>query len=79
MYKINIDKYVNLLQDVTSKDEYNNILEAQTQWKKYQEAEDIYYNNYYKASGADKIENPRLALYVFDTAVNMGLCLFSLN
>ena len=34
-----IDKYVNLLKDVTSKDEYNNILEAQTQWKKYQEAE----------------------------------------
>ena len=31
-----IDKYVNLLKDVTSKDEYNNILEAQTQWKKYQ-------------------------------------------
>ena len=34
-----IDKYINLLKDVTSKDEYNNILEAQTQWKKYQEAE----------------------------------------
>ena len=34
-----IDKYVNLLKDVTSKDEYNNILEAQTQWKEYQEAE----------------------------------------
>ena len=34
-----IDKYVNLLKDITSKDEYNNILEAQTQWKKYQEAE----------------------------------------
>lgn len=34
-----IDKYVNLLKDVTSKNEYNNILEAQTQWKKYQEAE----------------------------------------
>ena len=38
-----------------------------------EEVEDIYYNNYYKASGADKIENPRLALYVFDTAVNMGV------
>ena len=34
-----IDKYINLLKNVTSKDEYNNILEAQTQWKKYQEAE----------------------------------------
>ena len=34
-----IDKYINLLKDVTSKNEYNNILEAQTQWKKYQEAE----------------------------------------
>jgi hypothetical protein len=38
-----------------------------------EEVEDIYYNNYYKASGADKIENPRLALYVFDTAINMGV------
>ena len=34
-----IDKYINLLKNVTSKDEYNNILEAQTQWKEYQEAE----------------------------------------
>ena len=38
-----------------------------------QEVEDIYYNNYYKASGADKIDNPRLALYVFDTAVLHGV------
>lgn len=38
-----------------------------------QEIEDIYYNNYYKASGADQIENPRLALYVFDTAVLHGV------
>lgn len=38
-----------------------------------QEVEDIYYNNYYKASGADKIENPRLALYVFDTAILHGV------
>lgn len=38
-----------------------------------QEVEDIYYNNYYKASGADQIENPRLALYVFDTAVLHGV------
>ena len=37
------------------------------------EVRDIYYNNYFKASGADKIENPKLALYVFDTAVNMGV------
>ncbi len=35
------------------------------------EVRDIYYNNYYKASGADKISNPTLAAYVFDTAVNM--------
>lgn len=33
------------------------------------EMHEIYYNNYYKASGADEIENPRLAMYVFDTAV----------
>ena len=35
--------------------------------------QDIYYKNYYKASGADKIDNPRLSMYVFDTAVNMGV------
>ena len=34
-----IDKYINLLKNVTSDDEYNNILEAQIQWRKYQEAE----------------------------------------
>ena len=34
-----IDKYINLLKDVTSEEDYKNILEAQTQWKKYQEAE----------------------------------------
>ena len=37
------------------------------------EVVDIYYNNYYKASGADKIKNPRLAMAVFDTSVNMGV------
>ena len=37
------------------------------------EVRDIYYNDFYKASGADKINNKRLALYVFDTAVNMGV------
>ena len=37
------------------------------------EVRDIYYNNYYKASGADQLENPQLGLYVFDTAVNMGV------
>ncbi len=37
------------------------------------EVRDIYYNNYFKASGADKIENLQLASYVFDTAVNMGV------
>lgn len=38
-----------------------------------EEMQEIYYNNYYKASGADKIENPRLALYVFDTAILHGV------
>lgn len=38
-----------------------------------EEMHEIYYNNYYKASGADMIDNPRLAMYVFDTAVNMGV------
>ena len=38
-----------------------------------EEAEDIYYNMYYLASGADKIEDAGLALQVFDTAVNMGV------
>ena len=37
-----------------------------------EEMHEIYYNNYYNASGADKIENPRLAMYVFDTAVLHG-------
>ena len=37
------------------------------------EVADIYYNNYYKASGADKIDDPQMAMYVFDTAVNMGV------
>ena len=38
-----------------------------------EEVSDIYYNNYYKASGADKINDPKLATYVFDTSVNMGV------
>ena len=37
------------------------------------EVRDIYYNNYYKAVGADKIKNPKLAAVMFDTAVNMGV------
>ena len=37
------------------------------------EIRDIYYNNYYKAVGADKIKNPKLAAVMFDTAVNMGV------
>lgn len=36
------------------------------------EVKEIYYNNYYKASGADKIADPKLSTVVFDTAVNMG-------
>ena len=38
-----------------------------------EEAKDIYYNMYYKASGADKIQDSKLAFQVFDTAVNMGV------
>lgn len=38
-----------------------------------EEVHEIYYQNYYKASGADKISDKRLAFYVFDTAVNMGV------
>lgn len=37
------------------------------------ELRDIYYNNYYKASGADQLDNPQLGLYTFDTAVNLGV------
>ncbi len=37
------------------------------------EVKDIYYNNYYKASGADQISDPQLSAYTFDTAVNMGV------
>ena len=37
------------------------------------EIREIYYQNYYKASGADKLTDKRLSLYVFDTAVNMGV------
>ncbi len=31
------------------------------------EVKDIYYNNYYKASGADKIKDPKMSTVVFDT------------
>jgi len=37
------------------------------------EVRDIYYEEYYLKSGADKIKDARLAFYVFDTAVNCGL------
>lgn len=37
------------------------------------EVKDIYYKNYYKASGADKIKDPKLATVVFDTSVHMGV------
>lgn len=36
------------------------------------EVKEIYYNNYYKASGADKVGDSKLSTVVFDTAVNMG-------
>lgn len=38
-----------------------------------EEIKEIYYNNYFKASGADRISDPVLSSYVFDTAVNMGV------
>lgn len=60
----------------TTYDSYRRSKDLPTQSVKYmtdEEMHEIYYNNYYKASGADKIENPRLAMYVFDTAVNMGV------
>ena len=37
------------------------------------EVKDLYYTMFYKASGADKIKDARMALYVFDSAVNMGV------
>ena len=37
------------------------------------EIEEIYYKKYYLASGTDKIDDFRLALIHFDTAVNMGV------
>jgi len=36
------------------------------------EAVEVYYNDYWKASGADKIKNPVEALILFDTAVLHG-------
>ncbi|MCQ2740432.1 MAG: hypothetical protein MJ237_09465 [bacterium] len=60
----------------TTYDSYRRSKGLPTQSVKYiteDEMQEIYYNNYYKASGADKIDNPRLSMYVFDTAVNMGV------
>ena len=37
------------------------------------ELKNIYYEDYYLAIGADKIKDPTLALYVFDSAVNHGV------
>ncbi|MCQ2740431.1 MAG: lysozyme inhibitor LprI family protein [bacterium] len=34
-----IDKYIGLLKNVTTEEDYNNILNAQIKWKEYQEAE----------------------------------------
>ena len=34
-----MDKYMRLLKNVTTDDDYNNILKAQSKWKEYQEAE----------------------------------------
>ena len=38
-----------------------------------EEVRDIYYNEYYLASGANKVSDPKLGLFIFDTAVNCGL------
>lgn len=38
-----------------------------------EEAKEIYYEDYWKASGADNIVNPQLAIAVFDTAVLHGI------
>lgn len=38
-----------------------------------EEATNVYYNDYWKASGADKIENPVGALILFDTSVLHGV------
>ena len=38
-----------------------------------EEVREIYYTMYYKASGADKISDKKLAFYLFDAAVNMGV------
>lgn len=38
-----------------------------------EEMKDIYYNKYYAPSGAADVKDPKLALAIFDTAVNMGL------
>lgn len=40
---------------------------------KPEERDRLYYEEYYKLSGADKIKDPKLALYVFDAAINMGV------
>ena len=37
------------------------------------EVRDIYYNDYFVASGANKIQDSKLTMYTFDTAVNMGV------
>ena len=34
-----IDKYISLLKSVTTEEDYNKILNAQSKWKEYQEAE----------------------------------------
>lgn len=38
-----------------------------------QEVRDIYYNDYWLASGADKISDPKMSLALFDTAVLHGV------
>lgn len=37
------------------------------------EVKDIYYSRYWLRAGCDKISNPKLAIVMFDTAVNMGV------
>ena len=56
--------------------EYRKGKNLKTQDVKYltqEEMCDIYYNMYYVKGGASEIKNDKLALYVFDTDVNMGV------
>lgn len=50
-----------------------NLLARSVKYITDSEVKEIYYNNYYKAVGADKIKKTKLAAIMFDTVVNMGV------